>query len=141
MTPGGPVSGKPAAVTVLLIEDNETDLFVITHVLQRFHFHFRVSHDGQDALSYLQTIQPPAELPKLVLLDLNIPKLRGLELLRRIRSDPRLSPLPVVVVTSSQNESDRNTAQKLGIAAYFRKPMTLQGYEELAPVLDQLLSA
>lgn len=111
-------------------------------MLQRcgFHFRFRVARDGQDALRYLHNIEPDAELPKLVLLDLNIPKIKGLEVLRRIRSNSRFSGLPVVVVTSSQNESDRNAVQELGVAAYFRKPMTLQGYNELAPILERLLS-
>ena len=130
---------------VLLVEDNETDVFIIREVLERAGFRFRlhVSRDGQDALSYLQDLErigsPPR--PDLVLLDLNVPKIKGMEVLERIRSVVEPAPVPVVVITSSESQSDRRAAERLGADAYFRKPHTIEEYMRLASLIAPFFAA
>ena len=128
-------------IPVLLVEDNETDVFIITEVLARcgLRFHLRVARDGEGALLYLQERERDGNLPVLVLLDLNLPKIRGIEVLRRIRSGSSWSGIPVVVITSSENQSDRRAVQSLGADAYFKKPNCLHDYMELGPIIKRLL--
>ena len=128
---------------MLLVEDNETDVFVIREVLKRsgLNYQLRVATDGQDALRYLDEMAADEKSPgpALVLLDLNVPKVAGLEVLRRLRSRPQFSRTRVVVVSSSDAESDRDAARRLGAEAYFRKPQDLAAYMELANVIRDLL--
>ena len=130
---------------VLLVEDNETDVFIITEVLERAGFRFRlhVSRDGQAALSYLQDLERigPPPRPDLVLLDLNIPKINGIEVLERIRSAVPHTPVPVVVITSSESQSDRRAVERLGADAYFRKPNNIEEYMRLASLVARFLPA
>jgi CheY-like chemotaxis protein len=131
--------------TVLLVEDNETDVFVIREVLKRsgLNYQLRVARDGQDALRFLDEMAKDEKSPgpALVLLDLNIPKVPGLEVLRRLRSRPQFNRTPVVVVSSSDSESDRDTARRLGAEVYFRKPQDLAAYMDLAGVIRRVLPA
>jgi chemotaxis family two-component system response regulator Rcp1 len=128
---------------VLLVEDNETDVFVIKEVLKRsgLNLQLHVVRDGQAALLYLQEASNDEKSagPALILLDLNIPKVAGLEVLRRIRSGSHFSRARVVVVSSSDSESDRNAARRLGAEVYFRKPTDLTAYMELAGVIRRVL--
>lgn len=134
-------TGEPPIV--LLVEDNETDIFVIREILSRSgtHFHLRVARDGQEALSFLQeTIDNDRpSCPALVILDLNVPKVGGIEVLRRLRSGARCNRAPVVVVTSSDSQSDRDAVRNLGAETYFRKPTDLVAYMELAQVIAKIL--
>lgn len=98
-------------------------------------FQLHVSRDGQDALSYLQGGSGAA----LVLLDLNIPKVAGVEVLRQLRADARYSRTCVVVVSSSDSEFDRKAVERLGVQAYFQKPADLRAYRELAVVIKKAL--
>jgi len=128
---------------VLLVEDNPTDVFVITEVLERcgLNLQLRVASNGQDALVYLQNLarDPDTRGPSLVLLDLNMPKVTGLELLRELRQSPRFSNTPVVVVTSSTAESDRAAVRALGAQGYFEKPQDLRCYLELEKLVKRIL--
>lgn len=77
--------------------------------------------------------------PALVLLDLNLPKVTGIEVLRALRSSSRCSRIPVIVVTSSAAETDRYAAQQLGAEGYFQKPTELTAYMELAELIKRVL--
>lgn len=129
--------------TVLLLEDNPTDVFVIKEVLERcrLNLRLRVVDNGLDALQYLQDSDrdTSSPCPALVLLDLNVPKVHGFEVLRRLRGGSRCHRTPVVVVTSSTAESDRAAAQRLGAEAYFEKPKDLTAYMELERVIKRVL--
>jgi CheY-like chemotaxis protein len=129
---------------VLLVEDNPTDVFVIMRVLQECGLdgHVRVASDGQEALAYLQNLAEDGSSvsPALVLLDLNVPKVPGIDVLRQVRAGPRSRHTPVIVVTSSVSEGDRTAAESLGAEAYFQKPNDLGAYMELAHVIKRILA-
>jgi two-component system, response regulator len=110
------------AKTILLIDDNPSDVDLTKRALEKGHIvnQLVVVEDGQDALDYLNAT--PA-LPALTLLDLNLPRVPGLEVLRRIRTDARLKRIPVVILTSSNEEHDVMTSYDLGVNSYIRKPV------------------
>ena len=125
---------------MLLVEDSPTDVFVIKEVLGGCAVNFRVdvARDGQEALRYLQN-PASGSCPALVLLDLNIPKVNGLEVLRQLRSGPWCRRTPVIVVSSSRADEDRSMAEQLGANAYFQKPAGLESYRELRQVVEHVL--
>ncbi len=128
---------------MLLVEDNPTDVYVIKHVVDScgLDVDLHVIRDGQEALLYLEELEnseKPA-YPALVLLDLNIPKVAGIEVLRRLRSGSPYNRTPVIVVTSSTAAVDRDAVERLKAEAYFQKPKTLTAYTELADLVKQFL--
>jgi len=129
--------------TVLLVEDNPTDVFVMKEALEAcgLGLQVRIARNGQDALLYFEELArvENAPCPVLVLLDLNLPRVDGVEVLRQIRSSLRCQRTPVIVVTSSTAEVDRAAVQRLGAEAYFEKPRKLVGYTELTQVIRRVL--
>jgi CheY-like chemotaxis protein len=129
---------------VLVLEDNPVDVFVIKEVLEscRLDLQLRIFSNGQDALRYLEDLDRDhsAPCPALVLLDLNVPKVDGIAVLERLRRTSRCSRTPVVVVTSSNAETDRAAALRFGVEAYFQKPKDLTAYMELAQVIKSVLN-
>ena len=116
--------------TILLIEDNASDVALAQRALQKAHItnEMVIKEDGQDALDYLFGTGPqgkpdPAKLPAIILLDLNLPKISGLEVLRKIRSNEFTRRLPVVLLTSSKEEQDVAAGYDLGANSYIRKPV------------------
>lgn len=128
---------------MLLVEDNPTDVFVIKEVIDRceLDLKLRVATDGQDAVHYFQDLarSEKPSCPALVLLDLNIPKVGGIEVLRHLRNGSPCSRTPVIVVTSSTAEADRMAVERLGAEAYFQKPTSLAAYMQLGQLIKQLL--
>lgn len=121
--------------TILLVEDNPDDeeLTLLAFRKNNISNSITVARDGAEALDYL--FGPGSEtrpLPFLILLDLNLPKLDGLEVLRRIRSEERTKLLPVVVLTSSKEEKDRFASYSLGCNSYVRKPVSFSEFVEAA---------
>jgi len=130
--------------TMLLVEDNESDVALTRRALQRGNIHEElvVAEDGQAALDFLLGCASTQEhsldqLPALVLLDLKLPRVPGLEVLRRIREDARIRHLPVVVLTTSTELTDRHTSYALGANSFLHKPMD---YAEFADSLRQICS-
>lgn len=116
--------------SILLVEDNPDDEALTLRALQKNNIKndVFVARDGVEALDYLFATGPHAgrnghELPQVVLLDLKLPKLDGLEVLRRLRADARTKLLPVVILTSSNEERDRLEGYGLGANSYVRKPV------------------
>jgi CheY-like chemotaxis protein len=128
---------------VLLVEDNPTDLFVIQEALERsgLNLKLHVATNGDEALRYLQELaaSEKASCPDLVLLDLNLPKVDGIAVLRYLRTNSPCSRAPVIVVTSSNAESDRAAVRRLGAEAYFHKPTDLSAYLQLTQVVQRVL--
>jgi two-component system response regulator len=120
---------------ILLIEDNPSDVELTMRALQisRIANDLVVAEDGEAALEYLwgtgaHAGRDVSELPALALLDLNLPTLSGLEVLRLIRTDPRTRRLPVVILTSSREEQDLADGYDLGVNSYLRKPVDFQQF-------------
>ena len=116
----------PRPFAILLIEDNPGDVELVRHALDslgRPH-HLQVASDGEVALRALRE----GSRPDLVLLDLNLPALDGIEVLRQIKGEPRLAGTPVVVLSSSEAEADVRTAYRLHANAYMLKPHELDRF-------------
>jgi two-component system response regulator len=121
---------------ILLIEDNPSDVDLTRRALERSRIsnELVVAEDGEAALKYLWR-EGPCELPAIALLDLNLPKLSGLEVLQQIRSDARTRRLPVVILTSSKEEHDLAAGYDLGVNSYIRKPVD---FKQFAHCIEQL---
>lgn len=122
---------------ILLVEDNPDDEELTLLALEESNIlnEVVVARDGVEALDYLFAAgryadRDPRRLPQLVLLDLNLPKLDGLEVLRRLRADPRTALLPVVILTSSGEEEDVIAGYRCGANGYVRKPVDFNGFAE-----------
>lgn len=116
--------------TILLVEDDPDHELLTIRALKKSNIanEVRVAHDGAEALDLL--FGDNALHPQLVLLDLKLPKVEGLEVLRRIRADESTRMLPVVVLTSSDEERDVVRSYKLGVNSYIRKPVNFNDFAE-----------
>ena len=128
---------------ILLVEDNQDDeeLAVLAYERSRIANRMAVVRDGQAALDYFFGTAAAGGadaqvLPQLVLLDLKLPKVSGLEVLRRLRADPRTRRLPVVVLTSSREEQDLVESYDLGANSYVRKPVEFERFVEAVKQLQ-----
>jgi two-component system, response regulator len=124
---------------ILLVEDNPDDEALTLRALKKNNIKNEVviAHDGAEALDYLfgtgnYTGRNTDVLPQVVLLDLKLPKVEGLEVLRRVRADKRTKLLPVVILTSSNEEQDRIDGYGLGANSYVRKPVDFSQFIDAA---------
>lgn len=122
--------------TMLVVEDNpdHLELTLTTLELHGVYHHIVVARDGQQALDYLfgqglHAERNPDEQPELVLLDLNMPKMNGLQVLQHMRNDPRTFFVPVVLLTSASEQSDAVRELKGGLNSYIRKPLEYHEFE------------
>lgn len=119
----------PNSVTVLLVEDNPDDeKLTVLALKSRTIANVEVVRDGQEAIDYLVKCE---DAPRLVLLDLKLPNLGGLEVLRRIREDQRICLTPVVILTSYSAPDDIVAAYRLGANGYVRKPVNFDQFSEI----------
>jgi len=118
------------AQLIVLVEDNPDDQTLTLRALKKQNLanDIIVLNDGVEALAFL--LDPEKPLPHLLLLDLKLPKLDGLQLLRRLRSEPRTQLLPVVVLTSSDEDRDVIEGYRLGANSYIRKPVDFNQFTE-----------
>ncbi len=128
----------PRPLNILLVEDDDVDVMNVRRAFRQFHIMnpLFVASDGVEALSMLRSGAVPSER-RLVLLDLNMPRMNGIELLRELRSDPSLHATPVVVLTTSDDERDRIEAYNLHVAGYLVKPVTFASFCELMVTLSK----
>jgi CheY-like chemotaxis protein len=127
----------------LVVEDNLADVFLVERAVEFHRVPVRVTvvDDGEQALKYLELAElGQAPCPALILLDLNLPKRSGAEVLRRWRSSSRCGAVPVIVFTSSDSAEDRGTAAELGVTRYFRKPMTYDEFLKIGAVMNEILA-
>ena len=124
---------------ILLVEDNADDEALTIRALKKNHIGQKilVVRDGAEALDFLfcegsYSDRDPNEMPQVTLLDLKLPKVDGLEVLRRLRADERTEGLPVVILTSSNEEQDLMDAYKFGTNSYVRKPVDFNEFLEAA---------
>lgn len=125
-------------VDILLVEDNPDDLELTIHALRREHLanNLFTVRDGEEALDFLFCTGKFQERdfghpPRLVLLDLKLPKLNGIEVLKRIKQDARTKPAPVVILTSSKEERDLVASYNLGANSYIQKPVDCDQFREI----------
>lgn len=116
---------------ILLVEDQDAHAMVIERATGRLEqpLDMRRARDGAEAIDCLR--RPGEPLPQLILLDLKLPKVTGLDVLRTIKSDPDLLAIPVVVLTTSVSEHDRSEAFRLHANAYVQKPDTYEGFRNV----------
>ena len=122
-------------VELLLVEDNPSDVELVIHSLKKNNFanHIRVARDGAEALDIMLGTggDPlPADSPKLILLDLKLPKVDGLQVLSRLKADPRTRGIPIVVLTSSREDRDLSECYRLGANSYIVKPVDFTRFAE-----------
>jgi CheY-like chemotaxis protein len=122
---------------ILLVEDNQDDMDLALHALKREKLanHIFVARDGEEALDFLFCRGPFAQRsfdhpPKLVLLDLKLPKVDGMEVLKQVKSDSRTRTIPVVMMTSSKEEQDLVASYALGVNSYIQKPVDFDQFRE-----------
>jgi two-component system, response regulator len=126
-----------AATEILIVEDDERDLELTIHALRGENIanNIQVARDGEEALDFLFNrgsfaARGTQEVPRLVLLDLKLPKVNGMEVLQQIKGDPRLKKVPVVVLTSSREDRDLVSSYELGVNSYIQKPVEFDQFRE-----------
>jgi CheY-like chemotaxis protein len=124
-------------VEILLVEDNSTDAEMTLRALRRNNLANKVHwvKDGEQALEFMfrtgaYASRDPAAVPKLIMLDIKMPKVDGIEVLRRIKADERTRKVPVVVMTSSNEERDVVESYRLGVNSYIVKPVQFESFLE-----------
>jgi CheY-like chemotaxis protein len=125
-------------LNILLVEDDDVDVMNVRRAFQRAHVSnpLHVAGNGIEALEMLRGDGIPSER-RLVLLDLNMPRMNGIEFLRAIRADAELRSLPVVVLTTSNDERDKVDAYNLNVAGYLLKPVTFTDFVDLMAALNK----
>jgi len=125
-------SNKP----ILLVEDDRVDAMTVQRALREIKVTNRleVAGDGEEALAFLQS--PENEKPCIILLDLNLPRMNGIEFLQVAKQDQALRGIPVVVLTSSSVEQDKVDSFDLGVAGYMVKPVNYQQFVEVVRTID-----
>jgi two-component system response regulator len=128
---------REKTVEILLVEDNPDDVELTLHAFQKHNLanHVHVVRDGAEALDFLFCTGAYKDRriensPSLVLLDLKLPKVDGLEVLRRMKEDPRTQMIPVVVLTSSREDRDIMESYQLGVNSYIVKPVNFEQFTE-----------
>jgi CheY-like chemotaxis protein len=133
-----PTATDNRLLNILLVEDDEVDVMNVRRAFQKNHIAnpLFVATNGVEALEVLRGGKVPRER-RMVLLDLNMPQMNGIEFLRELRRDPELRPTPVVVLTTSNDDRDRIEAYDLNVAGYLLKPVTFSNFCEVMATLNK----
>ncbi len=130
------------SVQILLVEDNPSDAELTLHALRKSKLVNHILHvqDGAEALDFLfcrggYADRTPEMRPLLILLDLKLPKVDGLQVLAEVKSNPRTKAIPVVLLTSSNEDKDRATGYQLGVNSYIQKPVNFADFQEVVQKL------
>jgi len=123
---------------ILLVEDNPMDIDLTRRAFARRKVlsPLQVARDGEEAIAYLAKWAKGEPIPVVILLDLHLPKLSGLEVLRRLKTDPVYQKVPVIVLTSSAEDRDIQTAYQYGANSYIVKPVDFEEFVEVAAHID-----
>ena len=127
----------------MLVEDNRADIFLIQEAIQsaQINVDLQIMYDGEKAIEYFERLEgdPALTCPALMILDINLPKRPGNEVLAHLRRTTRCPDTVVLVVTSSDSERDREEMWKLGVRDYFRKPSDFESFMKLGDIVKDLL--
>ncbi len=123
---------------ILLVEDNPMDVDLTLRAFRRRRVTniIHVARDGEEALAWLPRWESGATWPSVILLDLKLPKVDGLEVLRQLKQHPTLSAIPVVMLTTSEEGTDLQAAYRLGVNSYIVKPVGFEKFMEVSESLD-----
>ena len=128
---------------IFLAEDSQADILLVQEALRKYHIDHElyVAKDGEQAINFVERMGQPgcAPCPDLVLLDLNLPKADGPQVLSELRQHPECADTPVIVVTSSDAPKDRARVSKFGIKRYFVKPLDLDAFLQLGAVVREVV--
>jgi CheY-like chemotaxis protein len=129
---------NPSLPPILLVEDNPMDLDLTLRAFnkRRFINAIEVARDGEEALAYVARWDAGEPIPAVILLDINMPKVNGLEVLEQLKRHPVYRRIPVVVLTSSREERDLATAYDLGVNSYIEKPVSFNKFMEVADQIE-----
>lgn len=121
---------------ILLVEDDRVDVMTVQRALKEIRVTnpVEVAGNGEEALKFLNNTTNPK--PGIILLDLNMPKMNGIEFLKRAKQDDRLKKIPVVVLTTSKDEQDKVESFNLGVAGYMIKPVDYRKFVEVIKAID-----
>jgi CheY-like chemotaxis protein len=127
---------KATCKAIFLVEDDQVDAMTVRRALKELHVINRLEHveNGEEALAYL--CNPASERPCLILLDLNMPVMNGIEFLQAVKAAPELKRIPVVVLTTSDEQKDKVETFDLGVAGYMRKPVDYRQFVEIIRTID-----
>lgn len=126
------------ALSILLVEDDDIDVMTVQRAWEKAKITnpLTIARDGIEALEILRSDRLPKRR-RLVLLDLNMPRMNGIELLRELRRDPELASTTVVILTTSQDDRDRVDAHQLNVAGYLLKPVTFNTFADVMATLNK----
>lgn len=129
-----PVSVLP----ILLVEDNPMDLDLTLRAFRKKKFvnEIQVARDGEEALAFVPRWESGEPMPAVILLDINLPKVNGLEVLRQLKEHERFRRIPVVMLTSSREDRDLKLAYDLGVNSYIEKPVNFGKFMEVAECIE-----
>ncbi|MFA5016204.1 MAG: response regulator [Methylobacter sp.] len=127
---------KTTCKAILLVEDDQVDAMTVRRALKELHVANRLEHveNGEEALAYLRDSEK--ERPCLILLDINMPVMNGIEFLQAVKAAPGLKRIPVVALTTSDEQKDKVETFELGVAGYMRKPVDYQQFVEIIRTID-----
>jgi CheY-like chemotaxis protein len=123
---------------LLLVEDNPMDLDLTLRAFNKKKFSniIHVARDGEEALAWFARWEAGEPMPAVILLDINLPKVNGLEVLQQLKAHPQFRRIPVVVLTSSREDSDLKAAYDLGVSSYIEKPVSFSKFIEVAEHIE-----
>ena len=123
---------------ILLVEDNPMDLDLTLRAFskKKFSNQVHIARNGEEALAFIPRWEAGEALPAVILLDINLPKINGLEVLRQLKAHERFRRIPVVVLTSSREDKDLKTAYDLGVNSYIEKPVSFNKFMEVAEQIE-----
>ncbi len=123
---------------ILLVEDNPMDLDLTLRAFnkKKFSNQVHIARDGEEALAFIPRWEAGEALPAVILLDINLPKVNGLEVLRQLKAHERFRRIPVVVLTSSREDKDLKTAYDLGVNSYIENPVSFNKFMEVAEQIE-----
>ncbi|HUA58394.1 MAG TPA: response regulator [Verrucomicrobiae bacterium] len=131
------------AVHLLLVEDSPADVYLVREAMKTegLECRLQVAEDGEMAIQILNRVDAETDpAPNLLLVDLNVPRRDGIQVLQRMRQSPRYAGIPVIVISSSDSQADRERALAMGATEYFRKPSTLDEFMKLGRLVRTLHS-
>lgn len=130
---------QPFTLPILLVEDNPVDIDLTCRAFARSHLHnpISIARDGEEAISLIDRWEAGETPPSLILLDINLPRVNGIEVLRQLKTHPTYRRIPVVVLSSSSEDRDLHDAYALGVNSFIVKPVDFDRFVEAAGQIER----